>query len=114
MTDLAAELLFVYGELRDRALQLDVFGRVPETRPALLRGYAVEQVRLPHPLGDGTHLSLLPHLRATGGALDRVVGAVLVLSAAELEAIDELAAPAYRRVRVDLVAAAPGWAFVRA
>jgi len=114
MVDVLEELLFVYGELREHTLQLDVFGRVPDARPALLRGYAVDRVEIPHPLEDDTAVVPLPRLRETGGRHDRVVGVVLVLTAAELEAVDEIAAPAYRRVRVRLVEGGPGWVFVHA
>ena len=72
--------LFVYGTLRDPAVQKAVFGRCPESGADVLRGYALVPVEI-----DGTtYRSLVP----SQDAADRIDGLVLQLRRDELARAD--------------------------
>ncbi|HEX3245279.1 MAG TPA: gamma-glutamylcyclotransferase family protein [Chloroflexota bacterium] len=81
--------LFVYGTLRDSAVQEALFGRTIEGEAAILRGWALYCSD-----SDG-FLFVKPN------RLDSVCGSVLRLSASELEIADAWEdLPLYRRERV--------------
>lgn len=95
------EKLFVYGTLREPAVQLRVIGRLIAGVPDSLQGFRKTEVRFP----SGTY----PMLRR---AADTVVdGLVLEVNAAELERIDHYETRAYQRVRVTLVSGSSAWVY---
>lgn len=93
MAEIADQLLFSYGTLRLPAVQLDTFGRIVPTESDTLPGYRITYAEKL----DGRTLDLLgvpryPMVRPTDSRLDRVPGAVLLLTEDELEAADEYVA----------------------
>ena len=105
--------LFVYGMLLRRDLQLDTFGRTAERTNDTLPGYrlAYADIDLPQVVAL-TGIRQHPVARRTGNALDKVMGEVLAVTADELDAADEYAAPAYLRRRVRLGSGIAAWAYL--
>lgn len=105
--------MFTYGTLQQPEVQLDTFGRVIDGDPDVLPGFTIDYVDIddPHVValsGTSTH----PILRATGNALDKVVGLTLRLTPDELDAADEYEVDHYRRVEVTLGSGARAWVYV--
>ncbi len=99
------ERLFVYGTLKDPAVQQRVFGRLAPLTPDELDGYAMTEVRL----GLGTYAMIVPDPEAA----TPIAGATFEVTAAELANIDRYETSAYARVRVALRSGAAAWVYVR-
>ncbi|GAA0412826.1 hypothetical protein GCM10009530_76700 [Microbispora corallina] len=105
-------VLFSYGTLRQRDVQLSVFGREVIGTPDALPGYRLSMVEITDPhvvaVSGATHH---PILQATGRADDVVEGTALRLSEDELAAADEYEVDDYRRVLVPLASGLQGWVY---
>lgn len=109
----AEQLLFSYGTLQYAEVQLDTFGRLLAGEPDTLPGYTIDYVEIVDPrVVDVSGLSMHPAVRATGNPLDKVVGRVLHVSVAELDAADTYEVPLYRRIRVTLASGREAWVYV--
>ena len=110
----ADQLLFSYGVMQSAEVQLDLFGHVVPSRPSFLTGYTVDYAEVEdHRVADACDRSVLPVLRRTGNPVDKVIGTVLSLTDAEVEAADEYQAPLlYRRIEVTLAGGQAGWVYV--
>lgn len=107
------QLLFTYGTLQYAEVQLETFGRLLASEPDALPGYTVDYAEIEDQrVVDVSGLSVHPVLRATGNALDKVTGAVLHVSASELDAADEYEVALYRRVPVTLTSGRSAWVYV--
>jgi AIG2-like family. len=111
----ATNLLFSYGTLQLRGVQLDTFGREPDMEPDALPGYVLDAVRItdPHVIavsGSDVH----PFARATDDPADRVEGVVLALTDSELVAADGYEVEDYTRVSVTLASGRQAWIYVDA
>ena len=107
------ELLFSYGTLRQREVQLSTFGRELDGRPDAIVGYELDYVMIsdPHVIatsGSDRHPILKPTDRP-GAAVD---GTVFAISTAELAAADEYEVDDYRRVAVPLRSGDQAWVYV--
>ncbi len=107
------ELLFSYGSLEGGGLQLDTFGRVVHTERDVLPGYttsyaARQDPRITERIGPISQRVL----RRTGDPRDKVIGTVLCLSEAELDAADELVSPPFHRLPVTLESGRGAWVYV--
>jgi len=113
VADCPDQLLFSYGTLQQREVQLDLFGRVLTGEDDVLPGYTVDyaeigDARIVELSGSAVH----PIVRATGSALDKVVGKGLWVSETELDAADEYEVEQYRRVEVRLASGRAAWVYV--
>lgn len=109
----AVESLFTYGALQAPDVQLDTFGRLVHGEDDALVGFRLDDGEV----GDGRAPSAANRrrvLRHTGHPHDRVFGAVLHLSPAELDAADELAMAGARRISVVLESGLSAWVYVAA
>ena len=115
MQEPADELLFSYGTLQNRDVQLDTFGRLVDGEDDVLPGYTVDYAEIEDPrVVDLSGLSVHPVVRETGNPRDKVVGKVFRLSNDELEAADEYEVSPYRRVPVTLASGLRAWVYVSA
>lgn len=109
----AEQSLFAYGALQRPEVQLDTFGHRVDAVEDVLPGYRLEYARA-HRAGvaarprGATH----PFVRRTGSPLDKVVGRVLSVTAAELDAADEYHLGRYRRVEATLLSGLRAWVYV--
>lgn len=106
------DLLFSYGTLRQRDVQLATFGRELAGRPDAIIGYHLEQVTITDPKvielsGSDRHPILQP-----AGRHARVDGTVFEVGPAELAAADDYEVDAYRRVAVPLQSGEQAWVYV--
>lgn len=110
------ESLFTYGALQEPDVQLDTFGRLIDGHEDSLSGFRLDD-------SDGTDGRGAPAtttssrrraLRHTGSPHDRVFGAVLQLSPAELDAADEYLMSGVRRTSVTLASGLTAWVYVAA
>lgn len=95
--------LFSYGTLRQREVQLAIFGRELDGQPDVLPGYAVSTLRITDPgviaiSGSTSHTMA----RATGNPLDELPGTVFRITAAELTAADAYEVADVKRATVRL------------
>ena len=107
------ELLFSYGTLQLRQVQLDTFGRELTGQPDSLVGFELEQVKIIDPKvlassGQEYH----PILRRSGEFSDQVAGTVFAISAAELAAADRYEVADYQRVATRLLSGQMAWVYV--
>jgi gamma-glutamylcyclotransferase (GGCT)/AIG2-like uncharacterized protein YtfP len=107
------ELLFSYGTLRQRDVQVSTFGRELDGRPDAIVGFDLDWVRItdPHVIatsGSDRHPILKPAERPDAA----VEGTVFAISTAELAAADEYEVDDYRRVAVPLRSGATAWVYV--
>jgi hypothetical protein len=109
------ELLFAYGALQRADIQLDTFGRRVAAQDDVLTGYSRMYTDVPdHRIDTVAGPAVLPVLRRTGSALDKVVGVVLALTPDELDAADEYQPALYRRIIVTLDSGRRAWLYVDA
>jgi gamma-glutamylcyclotransferase (GGCT)/AIG2-like uncharacterized protein YtfP len=109
----STELLFSYGTLRQRKVQLTTFGRELDGRPDAIVGYDLEHVTItdPHVIatsGSDRHPILRPSQRQDAA----VEGTVFAVSADELAAADAYEVDDYRRIAVPLRAGERAWVYV--
>jgi gamma-glutamylcyclotransferase (GGCT)/AIG2-like uncharacterized protein YtfP len=108
-------LLFAYGTLQDRAVQMANFGRELEGRPDSLPGYSTSLIAIRDPAvvatSGKTHHTIAE--RSTNLS-DVVPGTVFEITAQELSAADRYEVSEYTRVLVTLKSGARAWVYVRA
>ena len=107
-------LLFSYGTLRNREVQMANFGRELAGREDVLLGYVRRWVMAADPevaamTGEAEYASVEP----SAVAEDAVAGMVFEISEAELEAADRYEEAAlYRRILVTLGSGERAWVYV--
>jgi len=109
------ELIFSYGTLQDRAVQLANFGRELTGASDSLPGYstsliAIRDVRVVATSGK-THHTIAER---SENPADEVRGTVFKITPDELAAADRYEVSEYTRVRVTLTSGLRAWAYVRA
>jgi gamma-glutamylcyclotransferase (GGCT)/AIG2-like uncharacterized protein YtfP len=107
-------LLFAYGTLQDRAVQMANFGRGLDGRRDSLSGYALLTIEISDPnvvaLSGKTHHQIA---QCSANPVDEVSGTVYTITAAELAAADRYEVSDYTRVLVTLKSGAQAWVYVR-
>ncbi|HYB35768.1 MAG TPA: gamma-glutamylcyclotransferase family protein [Mycobacterium sp.] len=108
-----SELLFSYGTLRQREVQLTTFGRELDGRPDAIVGFELHYLTItdPHVIatsGSDRHPILKPSTRPDAA----VEGMVFRISQAELAAADEYEVDDYRRIAVPLRSGDQAWVYV--
>mgnify|MGYP002713172127 CR=1 FL=1 len=109
------ELLFSYGTLQQKSVQLANFGRELNGRKDFLPGYVVGEIsitdeRVIRESGKDVHLILLD----TGNSEDEVPGTVFEVTAHELEKADDYEVDDYKRVTADLKSGSRCWIYAAA
>jgi gamma-glutamylcyclotransferase (GGCT)/AIG2-like uncharacterized protein YtfP len=113
VTSTTTELLFSYGTLRQREVQLTTFGRELDGGPDAIVGFELDWVTItdPHVIatsGSDRH----PILKATERQDAAVEGTVFDISATELAAADDYEVDDYTRVAVPLRSGRQAWVYV--
>ena len=109
-------LLFSYGTLQQRDVQLATFGRLLEGESDALPAFEPSLVKIQNPsvaaaLGRTHHANVA----FTGRHESRVNGTVYDVTDAELAAADDFERPfAYRRIGATLVSGKRAWVYVEA
>lgn len=108
-------LLFSYGTLQLKPVQLANFGRELVGRPDAMVGWHRAMVEITDPevlrqSGETHH----PIVSPSGNPADEVPGVVLEITPDELIAADGYEVDDYRRVRVTLKSGAEAWVYVKA
>jgi gamma-glutamylcyclotransferase (GGCT)/AIG2-like uncharacterized protein YtfP len=108
-------LLFSYGTLQDRQVQIANFGRELIGRADALPGYTQTMVAIGDPqvvaTSGKTHH---PIVEPGSNPSDEVAGTVFEITARELAAADEYEVSDYRRIAVTLKSGVQAWVYVRA
>lgn len=111
----AGVLLFSYGTLQDKAVQLANFGRELAGRPDSIPGYMQTLIAIDDPdvvaTSGKTHH---PILQPSSNLADQVSGTVFEITTQELEAADAYEVADYKRVSVTLKSGLQAWVYVRA
>ena len=111
----ASVALFSYGTLRQPEVQLGTYGRLVDAQEDALPGHRLVEIVIddPHVIslsGKSVHTIAQP----TGDPGDRVVGVVLLLTQAELDATDAYEAAAYARIEATLQSGRRAFVYVDA
>lgn len=108
-------LLFSYGTLRDRAVQLANFGRELTGSADVLPGYSLSLIAIRDPAVLATSGKAHHTIAERGSnARDGVPGTVFKITPEELTAADRYEVADYTRVEVTLKSGLRAWAYVRA
>jgi hypothetical protein len=111
----ATVLIFSYGTLQDRAVQLANFGRELSGASDSLPGYSVSLIAIRDPgvvaTSGKTHHSIAER---SANLADEVAGMVFKITPTELAAADRYEVSEYTRVLVTLKSGLQAWAYVRA
>ncbi len=107
------ELLFSYGTLQQREVQLATFGRELTGHRDAIVGFDLDYVTITDPRvvassGSDRH----PILRPTERVDAHFDGMVFTITEAELAAADEYEVDDYRRISVPLRSGATAWVYV--
>jgi len=108
-------LLFSYGTLQDKKVQIANFGREMKGREDVLPGYARRAIVITDPTvvaltGESNHTNLVPSSHPE----DAVSGTVFEITAQELAAADRYEEGAkYHRIIVTLRSGARAWVYLR-
>jgi len=115
MTTNASILLFSYGTLQHKAVQIASFGRELNGRPDSMPGYrqTLLEIRDPQVVATSgkTHH---PIVEPSSDSRDEVAGTVFAITAQELAAADRYEVSDYKRVSVTLKSGLQAWVYVRA
>lgn len=107
--------LFSYGTLRQREVQLAVFGRELVEQPDTLTGFVLGRVAIDD---DGvvgiSGAAVHPVLYPTDDPASEIVGAALLITAEELHRADLYETDAYRRIAVTLKSGVAAFVYVAA
>lgn len=108
-------LLFSYGTLQDKAVQLANFGRELVGEADQMLGYSQAWVEISDPqvlaTSGKTHH---PIVSASARVEDRVAGMVFQITEQELAAADAYEVADYKRVSVKLASGLSAWVYVQA
>jgi len=108
-------LLFSYGTLQDKAVQLADFGRELTGHPDAILGYSQKMLEITDPevlrISGKTHH---PIVRPSSNPADEVAGTVFEITPDELKAADEYEVSDYKRVSAKLKSGATAWVYVQA
>lgn len=111
----AAILLFSYGTLQDKKVQIAQFGRELRGRPDSIPGYRRRLLEITDPqviaTSGKTHH---PIVEPGADPADEVSGSVFEITAQELAAADQYEVSDYKRVSVRLKSGVQAWVYVRA
>jgi hypothetical protein len=108
-------LLFSYGTLQDKAVQVANFGRELAGRPDSILGYTQTLVAIKDTeVLAASRRSHHPIVQASLNPDDEVSGTVFEITLDELAAADAYEVSDYKRVLVTLKSGVRAWAFVRA
>lgn len=107
------ELLFSYGTLQRKEVQLDTFGRKLKGTLDSLSNYRIEMIEV-HDENFVAKNGSAPqrNLKYTGRALDIVEGTVLELTREELEQADNYEPAEYKRKLVQLMSKVKAWVYL--
>lgn len=105
-------VLFSYGTLQQREVQLATFGRELAGTPDALRGYRLTQLTISDPNVVKLSGKAVHSIAVKSNSDDRIEGTVFELTEAELEAGDRYEVDAYARVEVALESGLSAWAYV--
>jgi hypothetical protein len=111
----ATVLIFSYGTLQDKPVQLASFGRELSGSSDSLPEYSTSLIAIGDPgvvaTSGKTHHTIAER---TGNPADEVPGMVFRITPDELTAADRYEVSAYTRVQVTLKSGLRAWAYVRA
>ncbi len=97
------ELLFTYGSLQDKDVQLGIFARKLTGHSDGLRGYQISGERV---------YGQFPTVRSTGDRSDLVPGTVYEISHAELLVADGYEGERYKRTKTTLASGRSAWVYI--
>ena len=115
MATTPAILLFSYGTLQDKNVQVASFGRELQGQPDAMPGFRQTLLEITDPevlatSGKKYH----PIVEPSVNPADEVAGTVFQITAQELDAADKYEVSDYRRVSVKLKSGLQAWVYVRA
>jgi Gamma-glutamyl cyclotransferase, AIG2-like len=110
-----AVLLFSYGTLQDKAVQMANFGRHLSGRPDSLPGFKLHPIMIDDPSvvdlsGKSQHMIA----KRSADAGDEVAGMLFEITATELAAADRYEVSEYARVQVALKSGVKAWVYIGA
>lgn len=108
-------LLFSYGTLQLKSVQISSFGRLLHGERDAMPGFLKEMIEIVDPevlakSGERFH----PVVMASDSPSDAVDGMVFAITKSELDAADRYEVSDYKRVEVDLASGKRAWVYIKA
>jgi gamma-glutamylcyclotransferase (GGCT)/AIG2-like uncharacterized protein YtfP len=111
----ATELLFAYGTLQAKSVQVATFGRTLQGVADRLIGYRMEWLQISDPtVVENSGAPRHPIASYTGQPSDKVGGVVYVVSDKDLRDADTYEVAEYKRVHLTLASGRKAWVYVDA
>lgn len=108
-------LLFSYGTLQDKHVQLTTFGRELAGQPDAMLGYVLMLVAITDPqVVETSGKTHHPIVQSSANSNDEVPGMVFEITAQELARADKYEVTEYKRIAVTLKSGLLAWVYVQA
>lgn len=109
------ELLFSYGTLQQKSVQLANFGRELDGTKDSLPGYVIGEIKITDKrVIEESGKDMHPILKYTGDIADEITGFVFEVSRRELIQADDYEVDDYKRVSVELKSGRVCWIYAAA
>jgi gamma-glutamylcyclotransferase (GGCT)/AIG2-like uncharacterized protein YtfP len=107
------ELLFSYGTLQLKKVQLESFGRELNGTKEILTGYKLEQLEITNKaVLDKSQQNFHPIAVPTQDQNDRITGTLYEISTEELKQADLYEVNDYKRVKATFQSGKQGWVYI--
>ncbi|WP_421807121.1 gamma-glutamylcyclotransferase family protein [Flagellimonas sp.] len=108
------ELLFSYGTLQLKKVQLESFGRELNGAEDALKGYKLEQLEITNKaVLDKSQQNFHPIAVPTQDPNDQIIGTLYEISKEELKQADLYEVNDYKRVKATFHSGKQGWVYVK-
>jgi gamma-glutamylcyclotransferase (GGCT)/AIG2-like uncharacterized protein YtfP len=101
------ELLFSYGTLRSKQIQMQIFNKVLTGTQDQILGYKLKSLQIEEEFGMADYVVAVP----SDNLEDYIHGAVFEVSNTELLKVDQFESISYKRVQVTLKSGRVAWVY---
>lgn len=101
------ELLFSYGTLRSKQIQMQVFNKVLSGTQDQILGYKLKSLQIEEEFGMADYVVAVP----SENLEDNIHGAVFEVTNTELLKVDQFESNSYKRVQVKLKSGRTAWVY---
>nr|WP_294787385.1 gamma-glutamylcyclotransferase family protein [uncultured Flavobacterium sp.] len=101
------ELLFSYGTIRSKQIQMQIFNKVLVGSPDQILGFKLKSLQIEEEFGMADYVVAVP----SENLEDVIHGAVFEISNSELLKVDQFESISYKRVQVKLQSGRTAWIY---
>ncbi|RED23750.1 gamma-glutamylcyclotransferase (GGCT)/AIG2-like uncharacterized protein YtfP [Flavobacterium cutihirudinis] len=101
------ELLFSYGTLRSKQIQMQIFNKVLSGTPDQILGYKLKSLQIEEEFGMADYVVAIPSENLT----ENIHGVAFEISNTDLLKVDQFESNSYKRVQVKLKSGRTAWIY---